>query len=140
MHKDYFEGILQLRDVSKEVYSFVNDLIEQREGVNIAKIKHLKNGKDLYISSQKYLQIIGKRLVEKFGGEYKVSTKLHTRNRVSSKEVHRVTVLFRQPKFKKGDTITHRGDELLILNLSKKVYCKNLSTGKKVTIRYDKLN
>tara|TARA_Y100000310_G_scaffold281258_1_gene301610 strand:- start:6603 stop:7070 length:468 start_codon:yes stop_codon:yes gene_type:complete len=140
MHSQYFEGILQLRNSGQEVEDFVLDRIDNRKNVTIAKVLKQKNGYDYYLSSQKFLQILGKQLQQKFGGELKVSTKLHTRNRVTSKEVHRVTVLFRPPKFKKGDIVRYRGEDLLIINCGTKVYCKNVKSNKKMSIPYERFN
>ena len=56
MRPGYFEGTLQLRDMEEEVIDYAIALVDSREGVHIAKIEKVRNGVDLYISSQKYLQ------------------------------------------------------------------------------------
>ena len=139
MRPDYFEGILQLRNPNEKVLDFVHHSIKNRKDVQVAKTSKSPNGIDIYLSSQKYLIIIGRKLQENFGGEINITRRIHTRSRSTSKDIYRVTVLFRLPYFKKGDIITHRGKKLLILNLGRKVFCRDLETGRKITLRYDKL-
>ena len=83
---------------------------------------------------------LGKKLKGKFSGEFKKSAKLFTRNRQTSKEVYRLTILFRLSKFSKGDIIGYKGDKLIIVNLGKKVFAKSITTGKKYNINYKDLS
>ena len=135
---DYFQGILQLRDINEEILSFVHNQIKKRGDVAITKRIKQPNGLDLYITSQKFIRILGKKLKESFGGELKVSAKLHTTNR-QGKELYRVNVLFRLSKYKKGDIVSVRGDELRLISIGKKIFAKNIKTGKKVTVRNKEL-
>lgn len=135
-HAQYFEGILQLRNPSNEVLDFVNSQIQKRSDVFISKSERLKNGIDLYLSSKKYILQIGKKLRMRFGGEVKVSTEHYSTDRITSKDVHRVNLLYRQPPFKKGDIIKLRGDNIKILHIGKKVNVLNLSTGQRINLRY----
>ncbi len=136
MRPEYFEGTLQLRNVTDEARAFVYSQIEKRPQVTIAKVEPQKNGEDIYLSSQHYLQTLGKLLAEKFGGHLKITARLHTKSRIKSKDVYRVTVLFRMVDFKKGDIITHRGDSFEVLHMGKKVFCKEVATHKKITFDY----
>ncbi len=95
MDPNYYEGILQLRNPSEEVINFVRNQFKKNQKVWIAKQEKLKTGTDLYISSNKFLLSLGKKLKNSFNGELKTSRKLHSRNRVTSKNIYRVTVLFR---------------------------------------------
>lgn len=131
---DYFQGILQLRDVNDEIISFVHNQIRNRGDVAVTKTIKFSNGVDLYITSQKFIQILGKKLKESFGGELKISSKLHTRNR-QGKDLYRVNVMFKTSKYKKGDVISVRGDEVKLVKLGKKIFAKEMKTGKKLTIR-----
>ena len=135
---DYYQGILQLRDINDEIISFVHNQIKKRGDVAITKRMKQPNGVDLYITSQKFIRILGKKLKDSFGGELKISSKLHTTNK-QGKELHRVNVLFRLSKHKKGDIVTIRGDEVRLLNIGKKIFARNMKTGKKVTIRSSEL-
>ncbi len=131
---DYFQGILQLRDINEEILSFVYNQIKKRGNVAVTRTVKYSNGIDLYITSQKYIRILGKKLKESFGGELKISSKLHTRNK-QGKDLYRVNVLFKPPKYKRGDIVLIRGDKIKLISIKKKIFARNLKTGKKVTIR-----
>jgi len=135
---DYYQGILQLRDVNEEIVGFVHRQIAKRNDVAITKTVKLSNGSDFYITSQKFIRVLGKKLKDSFGGELKVSSRLHTRNKVG-KALYRVNVLFKLSKYNKGDTITVRGDQFRILSLGQKIFARNLKTGKKARIRNSEL-
>ena len=135
---DYYQGILQLRNINEEAIIFVRNLIGKRDDVAVTKTVNFSDGVDLYITSQKYIRIIGKKLKDSFGGELKVSSKLHTKNR-QGKELYRVNVLFRLPTHRKGDVIMVRGDRIKLISLGKKIFAKNLQTGKKVVVRRNDL-
>ncbi len=91
----YYEAKLQLRPLNKEVLKFVYGQIENRNDCLISKEEKLKTGIDLYLTSQKFAQILGKMLKKKFDGKTIVSRSLYGVNRMTSKKVYRVTVLFR---------------------------------------------
>jgi len=135
-NKDYFEGIMQLRDIDDKVIEFTINEIEKNKNAFIAKIEVVTNGVDIYISSQRFLRTLGNKLQNQFGGQMTISTKLFTRNRMTSKEVHRVNVLFKSPKFKKGDIIEYKGEKIKIMNIHRKVFAKDIKTGKKLNINF----
>ncbi len=139
-HNGYFEGILQLRNPSKEVLDFVWKLVEERNGVSITKAQRMPNGVDLYLTSQKFLQTLGKKLKSNFHGELKISSKLFTKNRITSKNVYRVNVLFKLARIKKGDVIQTKKGKLKIVGLGKKIFAKDLETGKKVTLNFKEIS
>ena len=131
---DYYQGILQLREVNDEIMGFVNNQIKKRGNVAVTKTVRFSNGVDLYITSQQFIRAVGKKLKESFGGELKVSSKLHTVNK-QGRELYRVNVLFRLSKYKRGDIVFIRGDKLKLIRLGEKIFARNLKTGKKTTIR-----
>jgi len=140
MHnKDYFEGTLQLRNIGDEVVEFAVKEIEKNENANIAKISKVTNGIDIYVAPQKLLRSLGNKLQHHFSGQLIVSRKLHTRSRVTSKDLYRVNVLFRIPKFKKGDIIEYKGDKIKVISIQKKVFAKDIKTGKKLNISFKDL-
>lgn len=96
-HRDYFEAIIQLRNPSKELIDFVLKQVEKREDVFISKIIKYKYGYDYYISSQRFARALGRKMSKNFKGELKSTRKIYTMDRQTSKDVYRVTVLFRQP-------------------------------------------
>ena len=93
-HSQYFEAILQLRNPNDELINFVRNQVKKR-GATIAKVKTLKNGVDMYISDQRFTRAMGNKMKKAFKGELKMSRKIFTRNKQTSKDVYRVTVLFR---------------------------------------------
>jgi NMD protein affecting ribosome stability and mRNA decay len=135
---NYYEGVLQLRNPDKEVLDYIYKKILD-SGCRIAKEKKMKNGIDLYLSSNKFLKKLAKDLQNNFAGQLIMSSKLYSKNRQTSKEVHRGCVCFRIPNFKKGDVIQHKGEDIQILNLDKKIYAKDLKTNKKLHIDYKEL-
>ena len=138
-HNEYFEGILQVRNPNEEVLGFIAREVEKKGNVFIAKTKKINNGIDFYISSQRFLRSIGNKLQERFFGHLEVSRRLHTRNRMTSRDVYRVNLLFKMPSFKKGDIVTYKGDEIKIIGMAKKVLAKDIRTGKKLTLSFKEL-
>ncbi len=90
----YYEGILQLRPFNKDVLDYVKKQIEKSDCL-ISKEVDLKDGTDLYLTSQRFAISLARKLKRVFKGEVKISRSIHTRSRVTSKDVYRVTVLFR---------------------------------------------
>lgn len=134
----YYEGILQLRDPSKEIIRFIKNQVK-KEDVFIGKEVKLRNGYDYYISSQKFLRNLGKKLQKSFKGELKVNYRLFSRDRQTSKNIYRVNVFFRVFKYKRGDTIEFRGDKLRVISIGKDVLCKNIETGEKIHLDFDQI-
>jgi len=127
----YFEGKLQLRNPTPEVINYVRKQIAMNKLVWVAKEKKVPNGIDLYISSNRFLLDIGKKLKKRFAGVLKTSKKLHTQHKVTSKLLYRGTVMFRCLNYKKGDIIEIDNQPMKIMEISKQVRLKNLNTGKK---------
>jgi|TARA_B100001971_G_C18164519_1_gene523380 NMD protein affecting ribosome stability and mRNA decay len=139
-HSGYFEGILQLRNTGQEVEEFIMNLDEKSKEPLISKRVKVRNGVDLYFISQKSLQSVGKKLKKHFHGEMKISSKLHTRNRVTQKNVYRVNVLFRMHDLKKGDVVVYKGDKIKIIGIGKKILAKDEKTGKKLNFNFKDLS
>ena len=135
---NYFQGILQLRDVNDEIYSFVHNQLKKRADVAVTKTVNYDNGKDLYLTSQKFIRIIGKKLKESFGGELKLSSKLHTKSK-TGKDLYRVNAFYRPLKYKRGDVVSVRGDDVKILQIGRRIFARDLKTGKKMRIRIEDL-
>ncbi len=136
---DYFEGVLQLRDVTDEVLNWVHQEIIRAGRARIAKVQEFKNGIDIYLSAQHYMQAIGKQLQQRFGGVLKVTNRLFTRNSLTSRDVYRMTVLFRQLPFKTGDIITHHGEKWKITGVGNQINIQNTTSGEKKRLPADKL-
>lgn len=129
--KDYFEGILQIRNGSEEMLMWVHDRIKKEGKAAVAKEKRVRNGVDLYITDQHYLQNLGRKLRERFQGILKTSKRLHTTDKMTSKLLYRVTVLFKPFPFKRGDIITFHGEQVEIVRLANRVTVKDIKSGQK---------
>lgn len=135
----YFEGTLQLRNPSQKIIDFVADEIDRHDNVWIAKTKKVKNGIDLFISSNKLLMGIGRKLKHHFTGELVNSKTLFSQDHMTSKCVYRGCVLFRHFDIKNGDTLEVRGDRIKIISIGSDIFGKNLKTNKRVHIKFSEL-
>lgn len=140
INNDYFEGILQLRNPTKELISFVENRTKKDKKALITKRVNVKNGLDLYFSSQRYLRSMGNNVKGCFPGELKTSRKIFTRKRQTSKDVYRVNVLFRMTNLVKGQVIKYKGEQIKITGLGKKILAKNIKTGEKIMLNYGDLS
>lgn len=94
----YFEAIIQLRPYNQDVFDFLEQHIQSKHNKEyfISKIEELKTGIDIYFSSQKYARTLGQLLKRKFPkGILLITKKMHTRDRMTDRELSRATVLFR---------------------------------------------
>jgi len=91
----YYEAKLQLRPYDKEILDYAKKQIDENN-VLISKEIKLKQGIDLYLTSRKFAVILAKKLKKVFGGETKVSKTLYSVDRLTSKNIYRVTVCFRK--------------------------------------------
>jgi len=132
-HSQYYEAILQLRDVSDEVIGFVDDEIDRKD-IPLAKVKKVTNGYDYYLGNSNLTKNLGKTLQEKYGGEFTVTATLFTRK--EGKPVYRLTVLFRAVPFKKGDEVEYQGETFTVLISGKKIVLQPAKTGKKIQVRH----
>lgn len=119
-HPLYYEAILQLRNPDKHVLELVDDGIDKK-GIGVAKVDKVRGGYDFYLADQKFAQQIGKQLRTKYGGILKVTAKLYSVSHQTSKEIYRVTVLYRRPPFKVGEVVEIKGDKIKIKSLGKEV-------------------
>ena len=132
----YFEGILQLRNPTQEVVEYVWNEVDKKvnQHVYIQKAVRVNTGLDYYMTSNKFLKTLGKKLQERFGGELKFSAKLFSKDKQTSKELYRLTVMFRLPQFCVGEEVQFKGDKFLVKSIGKKVFLKSVKSGKKVII------
>lgn len=136
-HPDYYEAILQLRDCSKEAISFLRKEMSE-SGVSVAKIVEEKNGLDFYLADKRAAKSLGRKLREKFGGDYLITATLWGMKK--DREVYRLTVLYRGINFKKGDKVEYLGEEHEVkLLLDNKLILQNLKTGGKKQVKYKEL-
>ncbi len=136
-HKSgYFEGILQLRDIDKEVIDYaVNEAKKQKQrGIFITKKLGVKNGFDIYLTKRGYIHELARELLNRFGGETKMGRKLFSRDKQRSRDIYRVNVLFRQSKFRKGDILKIDDGLFKVKNIDRNIIAVNIKTGKKTSI------
>lgn len=138
-HPDYFEGILQIRGEDDTLVDWTFARVKADDKAAITKLKKVRGGVDLYMTDQHYLQNLGRKLQENFAGVMKISKRIFTTDKMTSKHVYRVTVLFRSLPFKKGDIVTYQGDKIEILGIGKKVRVRYVENNKKVEIAPEKL-
>lgn len=126
----YFEAILQIRTTNEEILKATINTIKKEKSF-ISKIKKLKTGLDFYISSRKTAVKVAKYLKKRFGGNTKATTKLHSKNHTTGKEIKRVTICYTPPKFNKGEIVKHQNKILIITGFKNHTNGKDLLTGKK---------
>ena len=91
-----YEGIIQIRPRSKEVLDYVRNQVRKGNAVELVKEVFHPYGIDVYITSHRFARVIGRKLSNAFrNSEVKFSKKLHSQDRLTSKTLWRVTVLFR---------------------------------------------
>ncbi len=134
-HKDYYEGILQLRNPDGDVIKFVKKRIDKRKDVFITKEKKIGDGIDLYLSSQRFLRALGKKLKQNFPGILKESRHLHTKKRITSRDIYRVNILFKLIDIKKDKIIDYKGDRIKVRSIGKIISGINIKNGKKVSLK-----
>ncbi|MBT7903242.1 hypothetical protein HN587_05245 [Candidatus Woesearchaeota archaeon] len=133
----YFEGVLQLREVTDEIVNFVKEDVASSEykGAFANKESLVKNGVDFYLTSNKYLREIGEKLKRKFGGELKTSKKLFSHNHQTSRDIYRMCIMFRPRTFSLGDVVEVNGKQVQIKSLGLRPHGIELKNGKKVFVK-----
>ena len=138
-HVLYFEGVLQLRGCTDEVLDWAHDEIIRAGRAKIAKAKEVPGGVDIYLSSQHYMQSLGRKLQQRFGGIVKVTGRLYTTSHVTSRDIYRMAVLFKQMPFKTGDVVKLHGEEWKVLSVGNQIRMQNIKSGEKLRMLADKL-
>tara|TARA_Y100000310_G_scaffold242934_1_gene247225 strand:- start:22658 stop:23104 length:447 start_codon:yes stop_codon:yes gene_type:complete len=133
-HPNYYEAILQLRDISQTVLEYVD---KQRDRVVVTKIVKVKNGYDYFLADNIQGRQLSRQLQARFGGEVLITSSLHTAK--DSKELYRTTILFRESPFRKGDVVEYQGEEFVVKGLIKDIFLQNKKTGKKIHVKYKEM-
>lgn len=130
MNDKYFEGTLQLRNCKDEVVDYVErHIIDAKVGV--AKKTCYKNGFDYKLSSNKFLLKMNSELPKVFSGKCTLTRRIFTRDKLTSKDVYRLTLLFEQYAFKAGDVVEYKGEKVKILSTGARVTVRSIETGRK---------
>ena len=137
MRHNYFEGVLQLRNPTPEINEFIEEALAKKGNVFITKRKKCKDGVDCWITSQHFLQVLGKKLQQKFGGEMILSSTLFSRSRQTSRDIFRINVLYRYSPVRVGDVKQYRGEDVKVVKCGRdKITVKDMKTGKTRFVEY----
>lgn len=128
---NYYEAILQLRGFNEEQFNSVVDYIEKSQ-CKVTKHVEQKNGIDLYLFSQKFIQHLARWIKQNYNCQVVTSRKLHTRDTKANKDLYRVTVLVNFLRIKVGDVIEYDGERVRITSLGSKPVGRIVSTGKRI--------
>ena len=130
---DYFEGILQLRNVSDEIMKFIRKYLK-KNSIFTPDETETKNGIDIKITDKRKVQHLGQELQKKFGGIVKINAQLYSHDKQTSKDLFRVNVYYEGPQYKKGEVVKVDNKVILIKKLTKTIVGIDLKTGKKVSV------
>ncbi|HIH61361.1 MAG TPA: hypothetical protein HA298_01560 [Methanobacteriales archaeon] len=122
----YYEAVIQLRaderslelEEIKKAEQLINKTLQKSWGKDklayLAKKTRQKEGADYYIGSYKAAKRVITALREEFGGIVGESPKLMGRDKSTGKNIYRIWISFKLPKFKEGDFISYKGRTGLI--------------------------
>ncbi|MFH0870471.1 MAG: NMD3-related protein [archaeon] len=142
----YFEATLQLRSANaallEESVQFLQTRVHnlRSRGMFINKAERFEDGFDLYMTSRKITQALSKELQEHFGGIMKVSPRLFTRNKQTSKNVFRVNIYVELPGFSRGDIILVDDKVCFVEKIGKKIKLIDLQNDSSMVIDYEKMD
>lgn len=130
---DYFEGILQLRNIDDNILDYVEKYCKNNN-IYIPKNEKVKNGYDLQISDKKRTHNLVASLQKNFGGIIKINPQIFSQDRQTSKVIYRVNFYYEAPNYKIGDIIDIEDKVIHIHKISKTISGIDLKTGKKANI------
>jgi NMD protein affecting ribosome stability and mRNA decay len=129
----YFEGVMQLRNINEEIEHFVESFLRENN-LTVKKKRFHDNGIDIAVSDKKKLQALARILVTRFGGTFKMSPHLFSRDRQTSRDVYRLSIYYKAPNYKKGDVVKAGEKLILVSELSRQLKGTDLATGKKISV------
>ncbi|MEM4336546.1 MAG: NMD3-related protein [Candidatus Woesearchaeota archaeon] len=138
--KSYYEAVFQLRNPRREVLQYINKELKKQKVYVVCRNKCLE-GVDFYLTSQHAAQNIGRKIYKKYGGELKITKKLFSKDKLTSKNIHRVTVYYRPYDFSTHDIIKLEG-KIIKINFIKgnSVYGEDILSRKKVHLNIKNKN
>lgn len=134
---DYFEGILQVRNMTKDAKAFVNELIKNTEGLYVNKVVEKEESADYYFVKKKYIGRIAEKIVNEYGAKADFNAQLFTQDKQTSKELYRLNVAVHIPPFRKGDVLLIKEDLILVTSTGKKNTGLELKKKKNLAFKYD---
>lgn len=129
----YFEGILQLRNATKEAKEYVKNYVEKNKSKNVFvnNVVEKKDSVDYYMVSKKHIEPLALKIVRNFGGLIDANAQLFSYNSQTSKDIFRLNTLVTLPKFVIGDVVIKDDRLVKITGTSKIITGTNLLLGKK---------
>ena len=133
---NYFEGVLQLRNCPPGLISNLQGTISRHPQISIAGVEKVRGGEDWYVTNQRVLRTLGRWLSQHYSGQMIMSRRLFTRRKLTSRDVYRVTVLFRYMPRKRGDTFTFQDSVYSITRFGPKLEARDTKTKRRRLIDY----
>lgn len=121
----YYEAVLQVRSDDLSDLENINKIIALDSDF-ITKIENVKNGIDIYLTSQQYANEIKNKFRDK-GFVTKTSSKLMGKK--EGRDFYRVYISVKPPRFKEGDFIKIDNRVFRVMEVGKNVISKDLETG-----------
>jgi NMD protein affecting ribosome stability and mRNA decay len=137
-----FSGIIQLRCPSQaklhRVLEYVKRTAEKdKHPAPVSKVTFEKQGFDVYVVPRSLVNRLQRALPMAFGGKVNITKRLVTRNHLTSKDLHRLYLLFRCFPFEQGDLVSSNHTPLRLVKVSKSITALDISTGKRVKLEPD---
>ena len=129
---DYFEGVLQLRNMREEVKDFAEKYMH-KNNVYVNKKVVKKESADYYFVNKRELSKVAVQVVKKFGGYFEEHANLFSRDRLRSKDIYRLNVKVWVPDIKEKDIILQENHPVLVLHLGKSIKGYDLKLEKNVS-------
>jgi len=135
----YFEGVLQVRNMSPDVLTFIkNDLAKQKsKGVHINKEVDVDGSginMDYYYTDKGYMKVIAEKLRHEFGAILKQNAQLFSIDWETSKNVYRLNILVQLTNYHKNDVIKFNKQLYKIISMDEKIHATNLETHTKTLL------
>ncbi len=117
VYGEYYETLLQVRgkNASKEVWK----IIEEKKPT-ISKFEEKKNGYDIYFVNYREAEAIVRELQKKVRGSVSKSYQLYSRDRQTSRDKYRATIIFRETKLGTGDLVEYAGERWKVVKVKNK--------------------
>ena len=133
----YYEGILQVKNCDTEITDFIRNELKKanKKGIFITQEKLEKNRADFFITNQTYMKSLAVKLQKEFGGKISLNPTLFSRNRQTSKELYRLTIMLDIPKIRKNDVIIADNKIFVVNSAREKIHVVDLK-GKKTALPY----
>lgn len=116
----YFEGTLQVRNETPDAKKFLREYLKGTSA-SVAKEERSGSGVDYYLTNKRVVEMAARTLQERFGGLIKSSAQLFSHNKMSSKDIYRVTWFIELPPFAEGDAVSDGEECLFVVERGKRI-------------------